>query len=107
MLTYELLKQNVAKVEILKDLNMGDYTYLYDDLSQINKENFEVDENNELIIKKGQIALINVQPHNYHYELTFNNGEQIDVCFDDDEQLNEYLKFIKFEGKNPYFNKEN
>ena len=104
LLNYELLKKYVAKVEILDDLNMGDYTYLYDDLDQINKDNFMVDEHGELIIKKGQNALLYVQPHNYHYELTFNNGEQIDVAFDDDNDLNKYFKVINIEGKNKYFN---
>lgn len=81
-LNYEMLKNNVVKVELLIDLD------LYDNC-----------------IPKGTIGSFNVQPYNGWYELTLENGESYDVALEDDE-LNNCIKGLKFIGLNKHFIKE-
>lgn len=106
LLTYDFLKANVAKVVFLKDLEMGhvdDYEQGY--VAQL-KTHIKIDENQEVIVSKGTIAKLNVQSYNMHFELIFDNGEQLDLAFDDDNELNDYVQCLEVVGPNKHFVKE-
>lgn len=103
-LNYEFLKVNVIKVELIEDLNMGPMEDFMDQFNGLMFEGLKVNDDDEAIIVKGTQGLFNVQPHNYHYEMTI-NGYTFDVAIDDDE-LNQYFKGIEFIKPNKYFIKE-
>lgn len=104
MLTYEFLKQNVTKVELLKDINMGDVEDFLDSVDNQIITGFMISEDRDAIIQAGTIGEFNVQPFNSWYEMTI-DGKSFDVALDDNE-LNDFIKLIEVVGPNKHFVKE-
>lgn len=105
-LTYDFLKDNVVEIEVLEDINMGDVIDYEDQLHVNDKSIYVINEEEELIIPKGTIAKLMVQPYNYHYEIEFENHDATDICFDTDEELRELVRGLKIIGPNTHFVKE-
>lgn len=104
MLTYEYLKQNVAKVELLKDLNMGDGEDFLDQTHGIMITGLVINEEGDAIIQKGTIGKFYVQSFNSWYEMIID-----EVGFDvalEDHELNDFIKLIEVVGPNKHFNKK-
>lgn len=100
-LTYSFLQKNEINVELLKDLEMGHCDdYNEEVYSQLQKF---INDEEEVVIPKGTIVKLKVQPFNHHFEITLKSGAELDVVFDDDNELNEYVGFVENIGANPYF----
>lgn len=104
-MSYDFLKQNVAMVEVIKEINMGPAEDFLDQVNGMLVTGLFIDENDNAIICPGAKGKICVQPHNHHYEMTI-DGYWFDICFDTDEDLNDTLSLIEVVGPNKYFAKE-
>jgi hypothetical protein len=102
-LNYDFFKENVAMVEIKKDLDMGNIETFLEMTNGVMISGLEVDENNNAIIKKGTKGKFNVQPHNNWFEMGI-DGYWFDVALEDNE-LNEFIELIEIIGPNKYYSK--
>ncbi|MNO10600.1 hypothetical protein D3C76_01400 [compost metagenome] len=101
-LNYEFFKQNVAEVELKEELNMGPIEDFMDQVNGFFITGLYFNEKDEAIIAKGSIGKLNVQPYNFHYQMTI-DGYPFDVTFDTDEDLNDTINLIKVVGPNKHF----
>lgn len=103
-LNYELLRRNVIEVEVIKDLNMGDFDDFLDGTNGIMISGLKAGKDGEAIIVAGTKGKFNVQPYNGWYEMAI-DGYLFDVAIDG-EDLNDYLKGLVVIGPNQHFHKE-
>ncbi|AEO93848.1 gp603 [Bacillus phage G] len=98
-LSYDFLEENVVQVEVLDDFKMGPWSWHFKEKPVCSQIVFCGD---ELIIPKGTVGIFK-QSCNHKIGLELENDFVIDVFFENDEELNEYVKFIKVIGPNENF----
>jgi hypothetical protein len=100
-LSHDFLKKNEVLVKLKegKSIVLGEYEDLKDvmEVEEIlalhYSKSYKI-ENKEIILKPESLMAIKVTFANHHYEVTCESGLRFDICFEDDEQMNEYLEVI-------------
>jgi hypothetical protein len=100
LLNYENLRIVEVKVRLKKSLTLGELEDLnIDDIG----EYYGLDELNGEVYTSGDEAYIRVQPYNSHFEISFDKVDYFDVCFDNDEELNECCELLEIFDINTHF----